>query len=437
MHFAVREQGEKFVLEIRQTDIKQGIFWGFLVVVALVELVKMGLIMMLLPSMFVGLDYSRIMLGWVMSANLLADNLFKSATGWFVDRKGPWPVLLLGCLTVFAGLIVLGLGIRHHLWMVVIAAALIGIGGSPAWPAAIAGTINIKGESKRAATISLISIFWMVGGGLGVFLVGLIIGAHPQNHSVQSTLTLLQLYQQALVLLFGVATVTIVITFLGWYFNKKMVQWEQRFDQRSERSFAAAFNHLKQVWNLTPGMFFQTFSLGMLMPNLLPFTIQQIGFTELQYYCLLLCGGAVVVVFMNPVGRLIDRLGPRGFLIGGFLLAALALIVMVSGGNPVSIWFIVACLGFSYALIQPAWNGILAASIPPSQRGALMGLFMSIEGLGFALGPIFGGWLSEARLGGWLGRIGIGLPFYVSSCFLVIMAVVYTFHPLHHYNTEE
>ncbi|MGD8401326.1 MAG: hypothetical protein PVH64_10420, partial [Bacillota bacterium] len=107
------------MLEIRQIKIEQGIFWGFLVVVALVEFVKMGLIMMLLPSMFVGLDYSRIMLGWVMSANLLADNLFKSATGWFVDRKGPWLVLILGCLTVGVGLCVLSLGMRRHLWLVI------------------------------------------------------------------------------------------------------------------------------------------------------------------------------------------------------------------------------------------------------------------------------------------------------------------------------
>jgi DHA1 family multidrug resistance protein-like MFS transporter len=425
------------VLEIRQIKIEQGIFWGFLVVVALVEFVKMGLIMMLLPSMFVGLDYSRIMLGWVMSANLLADNLFKSATGWFVDRKGPWPVLILGCLTVGVGLCVLSLGMRRHLWLVIIAAVLVGIGGSPAWPAAIAGTIKIKGENNRAATISLISIVWLLGGGLGVFLVGLIIGAQPQNHTVNFALVLLQLYRKALVLLLGVAAATIVIAFLGWYFNKKMAQWEKGRGREAGRPFVTALNHLKQVGNLIPGMFFQAFSMGMLMPNLLPFTMQKIGFTELQYYCLLLSGGAVVVIFMNPVGRLIDRRGPRGFLIGGFLLAALALVVLVYSGNPVSIWFIVVCLGFSYALIQPAWNGILAASIPPGQRGALMGLFMSIEGLGFALGPVFGGWLSEVRLGGWLGRMGIGLPFYVSSFFLVIMAVVYTFHPLHHYSVEE
>jgi DHA1 family multidrug resistance protein-like MFS transporter len=425
------------VLEIRQADIKQSVFVGFLMIVAMVEFIKMGLIMMLLPSLFVGLHYSRIVLGWVLSANLLADNLCKSATGWFVDRKGPWPVLLVGCLTILIGLVVLLLGIHHNILLIIIAAALVGIGGSPTWPAAIAGTIKIKGENSRAATISLISIVWMIGGGLGIFLVGLLIDAHPKNFTQNSALFFQQIYQKAILLLFVVVAVSILVTLLEWHLSKKLAKWERHSGERSEHPFVAVINHVKLVWNLIPGMFFQTFSLGMLLPNLLPFTIQRLGFTEMQYYLLLLSGGAVVVVFMNPVGRLIDRRGPRGFLVGGFLLAALALFVMVYCGNPTSIWIIVAFLGLSYALIQPAWNGILAASIPPSQRGVLMGLFMSIEGLGFALGPLFGGWLSETKVVGRLGQFGAGLPFLVSGFFLVIMAVVYMIHPLHHYVLEE
>jgi DHA1 family multidrug resistance protein-like MFS transporter len=425
------------VLEIRRTAIKQSVFIGFLTVVAMVEFIKMGLVMMLLPSMFVGMHYSRIVLGWVLSANLLADNLCKSATGWFVDRKGPWPVLVVGVFVVLAGLVLLVVGIHYHLVWTVIAAALVGIGGSPAWPAAIAGTIKIKGENDRAATISLISIVWMVGGGLGVFLVGWLIGSHPQELARNSTVIFQQIYAKAIILLFGVAFVTLLITLSGWLLSKKMAEREARPVGRDGHSLAAVFNHVKQVWNLIPGMFFQTFSLGMLLPNLLPFTIQKLGFTELQYYWLLLCGGAVVVFVMNPVGRLIDKRGPRGFLVGGFLLAAVTLVIMVFGGNQKSIWFIVAFLGLSYALIQPAWNGILAASIPPNQRGVLMGLFMSIEGLGFALGPVFGGWLSEVKFSGWLWRLGIGAPFLISGFFLVIMAIVYTLHPLGHYAAEE
>jgi DHA1 family multidrug resistance protein-like MFS transporter len=430
-------QGENFVWGIRRVDIEQSLFVGFLMVVATVEFIKMGLIMMLLPSLFVGLNYSRLALGWVLSANLFADNLCKSATGWFVDREGPWPVLLSGCLVVLVGLLLLILGIYCQIYLIVIAAVLIGIGGSPTWPAAIAGAIKIKGEDKRVATISLISIVWMIGSGLGVFLVGLLIGEHSLKFVRNSALIFEQVYAKAFALLLIVAMLALLITVWGWRFGKKVDRWERHsFRGKQQPRLAVVFEQIKQVGSLVPGMFFQTFSLGMLLPNLLPFTVQKLGFTELQYYLLLITGGAVAVVFMNPVGRLIDRLGARFFLVGGFFLAAVTLVVMVNYGNAATIWFVVAFLGLSYALIQPAWNGILVAAIPPDQRGVLMGLFMSVEGLGFAAGPLFGGWLGGARLAGWWGRLGAGLPFMVSAVFLVIMAIVYLVHPLPRYELE-
>ena len=155
---------------------------------------------------------------------------------------------------------------------------------------------------------------------------------------------------------------------------------------------AAIFHHIREIWNLIPGMFFQTFALGMLLPNLFPFVIEQLQMSEMQYYLLLLAGGAVVVLCMNPVGRLIDRYDARGFLTAGFLLAGGTLFALVGYANPINIWVFVALLGLSYALIQPAWNAVLAASIPPHLRGVLMGLFMSIEGLGFAVAGQSGWW---------------------------------------------
>jgi DHA1 family multidrug resistance protein-like MFS transporter len=334
-------------------------------------------------------------------------------------------------------LLLLILGIYCQIYLIVIAAVLIGIGGSPTWPAAIAGAIKIKGEDKRVATISLISIVWMIGSGLGVFLVGLLIGEHSLKFVRNSALIFEQVYAKAFALLLIVAMLALLITVWGWRFGKKVDRWERHsFRGKQQPRLAVVFEQIKQVGSLVPGMFFQTFSLGMLLPNLLPFTVQKLGFTELQYYLLLITGGAVAVVFMNPVGRLIDRLGARFFLVGGFFLAAVTLVVMVNYGNAATIWFVVAFLGLSYALIQPAWNGILVAAIPPDQRGVLMGLFMSVEGLGFAAGPLFGGWLGGARLAGWWGRLGAGLPFMVSAVFLVIMAIVYLVHPLPRYELE-
>jgi len=420
------------VSEIHREFFKRTVFIGFLVVVATVEFVKMGLIVMLLPSLFSSMHYSRMVLGWALSANLLADNVCKGATGWFVDREGPWPVLLCGCLAILAGLILL-VYFHHNVYLVVLGSILIGIGGSPTWPAAIAGTIKLAGEDKRASTISLISIVWMVGGGLGILTVGLLIGSQAHDWLRKLSLTFQNSYTTAFLVLIVIIGVTIVIAALGWLVGNRLSEPNAaKAETATDRQrISAVWHHLKRIWNLVPGMFFQTFSLGMLLPNLFPFVIEQMGLSEMHYYLLLLTGGAVVVLGINPIGRLIDHRGPRFFLVTGFLLAGGALLVLVNLATIHNIWYFVALLGLSYALIQPAWNGVLAASIPPELRGVLMGLFMSIEGLGFALGPVFGGWLSEAgSTGGLLSHFGSGLPFMLSGTFLIIMAGIYFFHPL-------
>lgn len=422
--------------EIHREGLKKVVFTAFLFVVAAAEFVKMGLIVMLLPSLFTKLHYSRTVLGWVLSANLLADNLCKSATGWFVDREGPWPVLLAGCSTIFIGLMLL-LQFHQNMLLIITGAALIGLGGSPTWPAAIAGTIKISGEDKRASTISLISIVWMVGAGLGICLVGLLIGS-PSAGIAGKLLGSNGSYNAAFGMLLGVMAVVILVCGGGWIWQTRLAGMETgpKVFQHDRQRISAIVHQIREIWNLIPGMFFQTFALGMLLPNLFPFVIEQLQMSEMQYYMLLLAGGAVVVLCMNPVGRMIDRYGARGFLTAGFLLAGGTLFALVSYATRVNIWGFVALLGLSYALIQPAWNAVLAASIPPHLRGVLMGLFMSIEGLGFAVGPVFGGWLGEAGTTGMLHGYGANLPFGLSGICLLAMAVVYFFHPLKHVMKE-
>jgi DHA1 family multidrug resistance protein-like MFS transporter len=431
-------EGERLLLEIRREGIDKLVLIGFLLVVGLVEFIKMGLIIMFLPSLFESLKYSKTVLGWVLSANLLADNLCKSATGWFVDQEGPWLVLIFGCLTIFVGLILLAKFYNNAI-LTIIAAVMVGMGGSPTWPAAIAGMIKINGENRRASTISLISTIWMAGGGLGIFFVGLLLSSRPKGLIGKISPATTNPYTWATILLILIAVFIILISTAGWAIWRRMYgpPPQNLVHYNDKERFMAVLQRILTVWNLIPGMFFQTFSLGMLLPSLLPFTVGKLGLSELQYYLLLLVGGGVVVFFMSPVGRLTDRMGPRIFLVSGFLLAALSLFFLAFFGNAFNVWFIVIFIGFSYALIQPAWNSVLAASIPPGQRGVLMGLFMSIEGLGFALGPAFGGFLSEVRFSGWLGRFDAAAAFLISGVFLTLMACVYMFHRFHNYNCEE
>lgn len=424
----------------RMRSFMNPVIFSFLAAIAAMEFIRESLFFTLLPSFLTNLHYNTAVLGYIITANLLADNGFKSAAGWLVDRRGPWPVLIGGSLVVFTGIVMI-MNFHHNFWLLMAAAILIGIGVSPTWPAAISGSIQTMGEEKRATMISIISVVWMGGGGLGPVLTGFLIDPKMRLWLHKYNLPMISAYRSSFMILLGIAIWAIVVAVLGLFNWRRVPHVQMALAEQANvpawDRLKEAFSRLWRVKGLIPGMLIQTLALGMLVPNLLPYATQVLGLSEAQYSLLLLTGGAVVIAFMIPVGHLADRMGTRGFLVSGFLVAAGALFVMTRYGNAHNIWFIVAFVGLSYALIQPAWNALLAGAIPPEQRGVLMGLFMAVEGFGFAIGPAVGGALGSmsGRLG-LLGRMGAGLPFYVSSFFLVLMAFVYLFYPFQQYRVE-
>ncbi len=424
------------MLKQKQNVFAHPVILAFLALISSVEFIRMSLFLTLLPSFLTNLKMSPIALGMIMSANLLADNLCKSGAGWLVDHKGPWPVLLAGSIGVLGGLVLIQM-FHQSIGALLLAAILFGLGASPTWPAAISGTIRITGEEKRATMISIISVVWLTGGGAGPVLMGFLI----DSDLVQNLhLPVFNAYQTGFFLLTAVAVAAVIIAALGWLGWQRLPHSHQikpESGHKKRQKLKAVLQRLWEVKGLIPGMFFQTMSLGLLFPNILRFAVNKVGITEAQYSVLLLIGGAVVILCMIPVGRLADHWGTKGFLVSGFALAASSLLGMVIFADRHNIWWIVGIVGFSYALIQPAWNALLAGAIPPEHRGVLMGLFMSVEGLGFGLGPLIGGFLGEVsgKIGG-LALTGLTTPFYVSSVCLAIMALVYLIYPYHQYQLK-
>lgn len=410
---------------------------SFLTVIAAIEFIRLSLCVTFLPSFLTKLQFDTAAIGIVLSANIFADNLFKGVMGWLVDRIGPWPVLFAGSMAVLSGVMIIII-FHQQLIMLILAAILIGLGVSPAWPGVVSGTIQSVGETKRATAISLISVVWLAGGGLGPIIMGFLIDAGMRLQLSKVHISITNSYQTGLLIMLTIACVAVLVSMFGWFIRRRTPHINGTITNNEEHKprLKDILFRLWQVKGLIPGMLFQTMALGMLLPNLLPYATGRLGLTEGEYSLLLVIGGAVVVLFMIPVGRLADHWGTKGFLVAGFSLAAFSLSFLAFWGNSGNIWLIVAVTGLAYALIQPSWNALLAGVIPPEQRGALMGLFMSVEGLGFGIGPVIGGLLGTINRYGlrFLTASGQATPFLVSSICLGIMALVYLFYPFHRYN---
>jgi MFS family permease len=65
----------------------------------------------------------------------------------------------------------------------------------------------------------------------------------------------------------------------------------------------------------------------------------------------------------------------------------------------------------------PAWNALVMDLLPPSRRATLLGLAMSLEGVGIAIGTTIGGVLWD-----WIGP---STPFHAAAVLLIVVAAGY------------
>jgi DHA1 family multidrug resistance protein-like MFS transporter len=360
-----------------------------------VEFVRAALLVSLLPFMVthafgLPLDVAAV----AISAHYLLDTLGRSPSGLLVDRVGPRTVLFSGLVASLGLLLLLSFATTHTpLWLLL---GLYGLAISPLWPVVIGRAA--AGGDRRGEMMGGVFALWLVAIGLGPIAMNI----------------LLQMigWQVAFGLLLAVQTVAVVLAAgvpLGGRTTGGGLPRE-------------LWRHVRRVAVLFPGMFVQTMTLGLLLPVINAFAGQYLGAVGFRYAELLALGGGTAVVLMVPLGRLADRLGARQPLAVGLLLAAVGLVALGLSRNFWAAVGLAGLIGGAYALILPAWNNFLASVVPRQVRGALWGLFMTVEGLGLTVGPVLGAkaWDLWRPTG----------PFFLAAGVLLAMGVFYLTAPL-------
>jgi DHA1 family tetracycline resistance protein-like MFS transporter len=135
---------------------------------------------------------------------------------------------------------------------------------------------------------------------------------------------------------------------------------------------------------------------GMILP-ILPFYGQKFGASYLAVGILFASYSLAQLFFAPPLGRLSDRIGRRPVLVTSIAGSVLAYLLLAFAP---SFWLLVLARGLSgiaasnYSIAQ----AYLADVSKPEERSKAMGLIGAAFGLGFVLGPAFGG--AVAHFGG-------------------------------------
>lgn len=387
-----------------------------LIIMFCMEFVKGALIVTILPD-YMGsvLGLSAFTIGLTLSFQYIGDNVFRSPNGWLIDRIGYRWCVLLGAAFTFLSVILLST--QHELNWIIMASVLLGIGTSPLWPAVIAGATEAVGDQNKGTLMSVIYLAWLSGIGLGPVVINFFI-----HYSYEAAFRLL------IVLMAGV---TLFALFLPGKLKKPALTREQARRERRERAELAKLNRSERIvryfvrvrQSLKMGklfyvaLFAQTFALGLITPVLTLYARSVLKLSAFQYSFVMIFGGAIAVLALIPMGKLVDRYGTRWFLHIGFTLGGITLLMFTFFTELGMIYLLVAMLGLGYAMIIPAWNALIAESIPEKERGAIWGFILTIEGIGTITGPLVSGRLWDV--------VGYEAPFITSGSVLIVLFLIH------------
>jgi len=375
---------------------------GLLSVLFLIEFARGAFFLTFLPLYTVNyLSISVATAGLAVSAHYLTETLCKGAAGWQLDHRG-YSIVPAGLLLGLAALLMMKL--YPSALVLTIGSAFLGLGVSPVWLAVISSVAPVQ-LRERAARMGVIFAVWLAGGGGGPVVINFFIARD---------------YSMAFWLLIGLWSSALVVTIALIPGEKGNAGESPVLSISKEFSKMIKNQAVKKI--LLPGMFLQTMTGGLLLPLLPVYTQNKIGLNPKQYGVLLLVGGAAAALSFLPMGRLADRVRLKTLLSAGFGMSALSLAVFSVAHDILIAYLLAALIGFSYAIVLPAWNNLLAKSIPPERQATGWGVFSTIEGLGVAIGPVIGGVMAK--------YLGIQAAIILSIALLAIMSCFYFLYPI-------
>lgn len=336
----------------------------------IIEFIRGAYIISYLPSLSVqSLGISFTIIGVAISVHFIGDASTNLIIGYVMERLGSHLVMQLSFFLSTIGLVTFSFW--PSAFTIILSSLLLGIGICPLWLVLLT---KASGE-KRGQKISLVYLGWLIGIGTGFI---------SMNYLVQLKIEhLLSLFPLLMVCAWIFFTIVNKSNVIIHQVNLKK-QWDN------------TIKLLTRSKVVMPGILLQGIAMGMLIPILPSFAINELNLTYHQYSLFMLLGGGSAVILLFPIGKLVDVITNKSILfIAGFCLFAISLFMLAEKPNFVTTITIAVCLGIFYALFLPSWNAFVASYISNTLIEASWGIFSSLQGLGVMIGPTIGSLLAH------------------------------------------
>ena len=359
----------------------------------LVEFVRGAMLISFIPKFAVNeLQLTVAIVGIAISIHYVFDTLAKMVMGYLLDRYSVRIIVSSGLFLSLLGFLIIPAAVNQP-WLFIAVAAIYGLGVSPVWVVCLASIT----EEDRTSQSGFLYAIWLVGLGLGSFLINFFIDAH-------------------LYTVYWLLTVILGFSWISAFLltNQKMIIQNQ----------LTLLTQLQRLWKrikllrmLLPGMVLQSVGASMLVPVLPLFVDQTLHLSAAAYSFMMLFGGGCAIVGLLTFPKWTKGINKRITLIVGFFGFATSLCLLALATPFPLLVISTLLLGFSYAAVLPAWNALLARFVSPSQAAMGWGAFSTVEGLGIMIGPFIGGLLAA--------QFNLAVPILLSACLFGLMGCFY------------
>jgi len=158
------------------------------------------------------------------------------------------------------------------------------------------------------------------------------------------------------------------------------------------------------------------FVFGFIMP-VIPLFLQSLANTDdIESLAGPVFGGYMLVGGISSVasGRYSDRFGVRRTLQAGLIAAALFYVAQGFAPNVPVLATLLILGGLATGAIRPVTNTLIARIVPEADRGKAFGVVTSFAALGFAVGPMAGGYVAAT--------VGFRAVFFITAGLLLFVA---------------
>ncbi len=357
-------------------------------------------------------------LGGFYTAFVIAETAMKGPMGALEDRIGIRPVYIAAAVIgSFSALIWVAV---HQVWWIFLVRVIDGAASAGVWTAGVVAMGGSVGTNGRTSAMELYILTYMIG-----LAFGPLVGGYANVHSGSLETSF-----------FVASGMFLVAAVLAWFLVPKRAADMPEAEETPPPSMSLLSATLLGIRTIPSYMiiaFFTFVAIGLIMPVIKLFAMQQLGMSGEDY-------GLIVLPVCGLVGAASLASGPLAKLWGearsvhfGLAAGSAGLLAMPLIHTTLGLGVLAGVMGLGFVIAMPAWLAQIITEAPPRIRGSVIGALGIGQGLGVIFGTMFSSILYVSAPLAFLGLNSRYTPFLgaaaaLAVAFLLSLVYVRTAH---------